>query len=190
MEQEILTGLIKRGMAPHIAEGFVRNWKDESGLNPAAVGDNGNAFGLGQWNGPRMRALQDFAQRSGRPVSDPNVQMDYLMTELQGAERRSWAKISTAKDANEAAVAVLNHFERPAETYRAKREAAYRNGASGAVGSNAFAAGNMQLPQNPLAPQGQAEKPQFQYRALQLDPNAFASRNAFSAPIYNQNALG
>lgn len=188
MEQEILAGLIKRGMAPHIAEGFVRNGKDESGLNPTAVGDNGNAFGLFQWNGPRMRALQDFAQKTGRPASDPNVQMDYLMTELQGAERGSWAKISTAKDANEAAVAVLNHFERPAETFRAKREAAYRGGASGTVGSNAFAAGTMQLPQNPLAPQ--VEKPQFQYQNLQLDPNAFASRNAFAAPIYNQNALG
>ena len=52
---------------------------------------------------------------------------------------------------------------------------------------------NKLAPQRPPAPQSNqmaAQQPQFQYKNLHLDPSAFASQNAFAAPIYNQNALG
>lgn len=125
----IVQGLVARGMPEHIAQGFVTNFKDESGFNTAAVGDNGNAFGLAQWNGPRKAALEKFAAERGKPASDMNVQLDFLMTELQGPESAAWSKISGAPDAGTAAAAVLNHFERPAEEHRARREAQYTGGA-------------------------------------------------------------
>ena len=127
-QDQIVKGLVERGMPEHAALGFAMNFKDESGFDPAAVGDNGNAFGLGQWNGPRKKALFDFAAGQGKDPADPQVQYDYLMTELQGPESAAWAKIAGTNDPSSAAVAVLNHFERPAETHRARREAAYVGG--------------------------------------------------------------
>ncbi len=136
----VVQGLVQRGMPEHIAQGFATNFKDESGFNTAAVGDNGNAFGLAQWNGPRKAALEQYAASMGKPASDMNVQLDFLMTELQGPEAAAWSKISGAPDAGSAAAAVLNHFERPAEEHRARREAAYTGGAPMAGPQGAAAA--------------------------------------------------
>lgn len=118
-------GLVKRGMAPHVVDGWLMNFKDESGLNTSASGDNGNAFGLAQWNGPRMRALQSFASQRGVDASDADAQMDYLMSELEGSEAGAWKKIQATKTPGAAAAAILNHFERPAEEHRARREKSY-----------------------------------------------------------------
>lgn len=124
----VVDGLVRRGMPQHIAEGFAMNFQDESGMNPTAVGDGGNAYGLAQWNGPRKAALVNYARAKGQDVSDPNTQLDYLMEELNGSQSGAWSKISSATDANQAGAAVLNHFERPAEQHRARREAAYLGG--------------------------------------------------------------
>lgn len=127
-EDFVVSGLVARGMPEHVARGFAMNFADESAFDPMAVGDNGNAFGLAQWNGPRKAALEAFASQSGKSASDPNVQLDFLMHELQGPEAGAWSKIAGAPDANSAAAAVLNYFERPAEVHRARREAAYLGG--------------------------------------------------------------
>lgn len=121
----IRDGLVKRGMDPHLADGFVMNFKDESDFNASAVGDNGNAFGLAQWNGPRMRALYAFADEKGVSAADPDLQMDFLMHELSTSESGSWGKIKGAKTAGEAGMLIVNHFERPSESHRARRGAAY-----------------------------------------------------------------
>lgn len=126
----VVDGLVARGMPQHIAEGFAMNVKDESNFNPTAVGDNGNAYGLAQWNGPRKRALETYAASIGGDVADPEVQMDFLMHELETNEAGSWAKIQGATTAGEAAALIVNHFERPAESHRARREAAYLGGQS------------------------------------------------------------
>ena len=126
----VVDGLVSRGMPQHIAEGFALNAKDESNFNPTAVGDNGNAYGLFQWNGPRKRALEAYAAGVGGDASDPEIQMDFLMHELQTNESGSWSKIQGATTAGEAAALIVNHYERPAETHRARREAAYLGGQS------------------------------------------------------------
>lgn len=124
----VVNGLVARGMAPHHAEGFAINFKDESNFNTAAVGDGGNAYGLAQWNGPRKRGLEAFATSQGKPASDGDVQLDFLMQELRSNEAGAWSKIQSTGDRGSAAAAVLNHFERPAEQHRARREAAYLGG--------------------------------------------------------------
>lgn len=126
--EAIVNGLVQRGMPPHVAQGFAMNFADESAFNPNAVGDNGNAFGLAQWNGPRMASLQNYAAQAGTPASDPNTQLDYLMTELQGPEAGAMARIAATDTPQAAAQAVLNNFERPAEAHRARREASYAGG--------------------------------------------------------------
>lgn len=130
----IKAGLVARGMPEHIADGFVMNFQDESGLNPGVnevaplVPGSRGGFGLAQWTGPRRKALEAFAAERGMPVSDPGVQMDFLMTELQGPEAAAWAKISGTQNAGEAGAAIVNSFLRPAEEHRRAREAEYLGG--------------------------------------------------------------
>lgn len=131
----IRQGLIERGLPAHVADGFVMNFQDESGLNPGInernpiVAGSRGGFGLAQWTGPRRRQLEAFAAQQGKPVSDPNVQMDFLMTELQGSERGAAQAILAAPDAGSAGAAIVNRFLRPAEEHRASREAKYLGGA-------------------------------------------------------------
>lgn len=139
--QGIREGLISRGLPPHVADAFVMNFQDESGLNPGIneaapiVPGSRGGFGLAQWTGPRRRELESFAAQRGGDVADPNIQMDFLVTELQGPEAGAAQAILSAPTAEEAAVAVLNKFLRPAEQHRAEREARYLGGASPSGGS-------------------------------------------------------
>lgn len=176
-----IDGLTRRGMAPHIAEGFVWNFQDESGLNPGIneiapiVPGSRGGFGLSQWTGPRRRALESFAAQNGRDVADPDLQMDFLMTELSGGEAGAWEKISGAQSAPEAAAAVVNYFLRPSEEHRARRESKYLGGKAPtyggqSYGGNALATGQPQAPQNAL----KADEPQAPTLTNALDPRAFA----------------
>lgn len=143
----IREGLMKRGLPQHVADGFVMNFQDESGLNPGineqnpTVEGSSGGFGLAQWTGPRRRQLEAFAQQSGKPVSDPDLQMDFLVSELQGSERGAAAKILAAQDAGQAGAAIVNSFLRPAEEHRARREAEYLGGSAPAMGGGASIVG-------------------------------------------------
>lgn len=188
--QYILDGLIRRGMNPVQAEAFVWNFKDESGLNPGIneiapiVPGSRGGFGLSQWTGPRRRALEAYASSQGRPVDDADLQLDFLMTELQGPEKSAWDRISAAQTTPEAAAAVVNYFLRPAEEHRARREANYLGGEAPEFTGNALAAGGPgQMP-----PQNQLRAPtpeDFGVRQTALDPAAFMrQRNQLAfAPI-------
>lgn len=133
--QSIRDGLLSRGLPEHIADAFIMNFQDESGLDssinetsPLVEGSRGG-FGLAQWTGPRRRELEAFAEQRGVPVSDVDLQMDFLMTELQGSESRAAQSIMSAPDAGSAAAAIVNKFLRPAESHRASRVAKYTGGA-------------------------------------------------------------
>ena len=131
MEGRIREGLKARGLPEHIANGFIANFKDESNLNPGineaapVVPGSRGGFGLAQWTGPRRKALEAFAASQGKPVDDLNVQLDFLMQELSGSEAGAAGAIMSAKNAPEAAAAIVNSFLRPAEEHRSRREAEY-----------------------------------------------------------------
>lgn len=145
----IREGLIKRGLPEHVADGFVLNFKDESNLNPGIneaapiVPGSRGGFGLSQWTGPRRRALEAFAGERGVPVSDLDMQLDFLMSELQGSEASAYSAIMGTTDAGSAAAAIVNKFLRPAEEHRARRERQYLSG--GAPSYAAPMADNVQL---------------------------------------------
>jgi hypothetical protein len=198
MADWFIDGLVQRGVAPHIAEAFALNARDESGLNPGIneiapiVPGSRGGFGLMQWTGPRRRALEAFAAERGVPVDDPNLQMDFLMTELQGPEAAAWNAISSAGDTGTAAAAIVNKFLRPAESHRARREAAYLGGKAyqpaGAMPSTPAATGNALagMTAQPQAPQQNAlaAPDPFQMVDMRQDPRAFFNvnrgRNALS----------
>jgi hypothetical protein len=196
-EAQIYNGLIQRGMTPDLAAAWMLNFKDESGLNPGIneiaplVPGSRGGYGLYQLTGPRRRAYEAYAAERGMPLDSVDAQLDFMMTELQGSESRAWEKIQAAGNTGDAAAAIVNHFLRPAESHRAKREARYRGttyqppqGPAG-MPENALA-GPMPAPmpgQNQFAAQ-QPQQPQFEYNALQLDPASFMrAPNALFRPI-------
>lgn len=89
------------------------NFQDESDLDAGIEEHEANVhgtkgFGLAQWTGPRRDALVQFAAANGKPASDADLQMDFLMQELQGPESGAWAKIQAARTSGEAGAAIVN----------------------------------------------------------------------------------
>jgi hypothetical protein len=131
--------LIQRGLPPHVADGFVMNFEDESGLNPGineiapTVPGSRGGYGLAQWTGPRRTALEQFAAATGRDVSDPEAQLDFLMTELQGPESAAMQHILATGDAGDAGAAVAQYFLRPAQQNLDRRVAEYQGGSGNAL---------------------------------------------------------
>lgn len=127
----IFDGLVERGLAPHVAEGFVMNFKDESGLNPGineanpTVKGSRGGFGLYQLTGPRRKTYEAFAKSKGVAPSDVDAQLDFLMMELEGSEKSAGSKIFNTSTAGEAGIAIVNHFLRPAKSHRASRANKY-----------------------------------------------------------------
>lgn len=128
---EIRQGLIDRGLQPHIADAFILNFQDESGLNPGineqnpTVPGSRGGFGLYQLTGPRRREYEAFAAQRGVDPADTNAQLDFLMLEGQGKEKSAFDKILASPDTASAAQAIVNSFLRPAEQHRAARSAKY-----------------------------------------------------------------
>lgn len=117
--------LLELGYEPHIAAGLVGNLMQESGpgLNTRAVGDNGNAFGMGQWNGPRRIAYLRFAEERGADPGDLDTQIAWLHHELTGPEATAAARIMQADTAREAAAIASQEFWRPGIPHLARRQA-------------------------------------------------------------------
>lgn len=132
--ERIRLGLIERGLPEHVADGFLLNFQDESGLNPGineaapTVPGSRGGFGLAQWTGPRRVALEQQAAARGVDPSDLELQLDYLMGELQGPESRAAQSILGAQDTGSAAAAIARDFLRPAEEHLNRRVANYTGG--------------------------------------------------------------
>jgi len=143
-EAQVVAGLTKRGVPTHVAQGVAMNFADESSFDTGIVGDNGNAIGLAQWNGQRMANLKAFAASQGKPVDDGNMQLDFFMKENAGPEAAAWSKVMAAPTAQSAAIAFVNHWERPRADLGAARAAKYNSGSAPDLSSAA-----MEIPEAP-----------------------------------------
>lgn len=85
-------------------------------------------YGLAQWTGPRRNALESYAAEMGTPVSDPEMQLDFLVDELQGPEADAYRSLLATTTPEEAAVAFARNFLRPAEPNLNRRVADYMGG--------------------------------------------------------------
>lgn len=119
----VISGLVKRGVPLHVAQGVTARLNGESGLNPGineinpVVPGSRGGFGLAQWTGPRRRQLEAFAADRGVPVSDPDMQLDFLMWENANTEAGAWEKVMQATDAVDAAERFTVHWERPSKPH-------------------------------------------------------------------------
>lgn len=130
-EQFVVDGLTRRGLPEHVARGFAMNFADESGFDPGIneidplVEGSRGGYGLYQLTGPRRRQYEAMADRRGMDYSDPDLQLDFLMQELQTTESRAFERISRTTNAGEAGAAIVNDFLRPAPDYRRARANRY-----------------------------------------------------------------
>ena len=129
VQAQVYQGLLDRGVPPHIAEGFMMNFQDESGFNiditekePNVHGTRGK--GLYQLTGDRR---EKFEKQFKNNYSIDN-QLDFLMQELKTSESRAAAKIFAAQDAGSAGAAIVSEFLRPAQEHKNARVARYTGG--------------------------------------------------------------
>ena len=211
----IKAGLVARGLPEHIAEGFVMNMQDESGLNPGineanpVVPGSRGGFGLYQLTGPRRKAYEAYAAQRGVPLDDVDAQLDFMMSELQGPEAAAWEKISRTQNAGEAGAAIVNNFLRPASEHAASRTADYL-GSQGAPQGGMDIGALVGLASDPMASPAQKavvealiqqqlqaadplraiEMQKAQLELAQLQNPTDAPPEDFTARMFTLNALG
>ncbi len=114
--QAFVADRIKRGDDPVTAAAWAGNAEHESGFNPTAFNPkdpNGGSHGLIQWNGPRAMALRQFATARGGNPADPQVQQDFLQSEID-ADPQFKAQLAAAPAVQDKAALISMKFIRPA----------------------------------------------------------------------------
>ena len=126
----------KRGLSRPVSEGIVAGMGSESGLNPSinernpTVPGSRGGFGLYQLTGPRRIAFERWASENGKNVNDDQAQIDYMMTEFAGPERKAYDALIQAPDAQSAATIFTDQFLRPGVSHatQSANEAARMSG--------------------------------------------------------------
>jgi hypothetical protein len=120
---DVVQYFMDKGYKPHQAAAIAGNLTQESSLNPEAINPKSKALGIGQWLGPRKKALYAFAERQGSYAADPGTQLDFIDHELNTTEKRAKGKLMASTNLADATNAFSNHYERAgaAEKNNAKR---------------------------------------------------------------------
>ena len=124
--QAALNYFKQAGYTDEQAAGIVGNLQAESGinLNPAAIGDGGEAWGIAQWH-PARRAIWDRAnnKRWQPDGSSPDfrAQLDFIIYELQRTESRANTRLKATNTVEDAAAVFDQYYERSNGQARQKR---------------------------------------------------------------------
>lgn len=103
----------QKGLKPHHIAGILGNAAGESGFNPLAVGDGGDAHGLFQWN-DRRHKLFDFIGGRGN-LGNVQGQLEFAWRELMTTENKAFKRLMASTDVRGATDAFMRGFERPSE---------------------------------------------------------------------------
>ena len=105
------------GLSPVQAMGVMASMAGESGATLSAKAYNPNdphgAVGIAQWSGVRHDALQAFADQQGKNINDPQLQMDYLKSELLGSYRGTLNQIKGSNNQDDVTRITTKQFEVP-----------------------------------------------------------------------------
>lgn len=113
----------KYGLSHAQAVGILGNIQAESnfdtGAYNAAPGEE--SIGLIQWRGGRRAEFEAFAEAQGRPVGDWEVQVDFMMHELNNGESAAYGHLKNAQTPGEAAAVFDQYYERSSGEARGQR---------------------------------------------------------------------
>lgn len=94
---------LSKGISKDVAVGIVACLYYESKLNPGSQGvqhtetpgtlNPSGAYGIASWNGPRQKALADFATAKGESPGLLTTQLDFVLTECANSYPVVWAVI-------------------------------------------------------------------------------------------------
>lgn len=134
IQERVWLELRNEGYSEIAVAAALGNFEEESGFITDAVNQGSGAYGLCQWLGGRKTNLAEFAKRRNKEMSDEDLQIEYLIAELNpngGAEglaayqfagheedREIWENSSSIEDATNA---FARGFERPGGTTFPKR---------------------------------------------------------------------
>lgn len=149
--QKYVEGFIARGFTPVQAAVLAGNFAQESGFNPEAYNPDENAFGGLQWRLDRKTGLESYAKATGRKVSDPEAQMDWVVKEMTGNEAANAAAFLAANDPYTANAALKKYVRYGDNTQNARlNNALSYMGQSGDTGGNALMGTQAAESGNPL----------------------------------------
>lgn len=111
--------LLSAGYTPAQVAGVLGNFLQESDLNPR-INEGGfvgaprgrGGFGLGQWSGGRQTNLLNFAKSRKLDPGSADVQADFLLHELGGAESAAAKSLRSAQSPEQAALVFRRDYER------------------------------------------------------------------------------
>lgn len=112
---------VEYGFTPQQAAGIVGNLMQESGpaLNTSAeAAGSEQSFGIAQWNaasaaGYRFQGLQQFASDLGRDWRDLDVQLQYVVYELETKPYLGLAQLRATQTIEQATLVFQDKYERP-----------------------------------------------------------------------------
>lgn len=118
-EQIVWDYLRNAGYTEIQTAGIIGNLYQESGLNPTRIESNGEGIGLVQWSFGRKKQLKDYAASKGKEWTDLNVQLEFLVKELNSSQFYSSYKktFNNPYSVAEATEAFCWGFERPNKKY-------------------------------------------------------------------------
>jgi len=118
-----------KGYSPEAAAALTGNFQSESwtfdpmARNPGDGRDGSDSIGIGQWNGPRAKALVAFAKANGLDPRKVSTQLEFAAHELETSEASTRDALKAAKSLDEANRAAIGFF-RPAGWTKDKPEGA------------------------------------------------------------------
>ncbi len=114
----VMNKLQSMGYSRKMAAAITANAMTESGLNPTAVGDNGQAYGMFQWHPARQAAYQKFIGhniRSGTPAQQADRQLRFMQHELAASYGTTLSQMHATPSAYWKAYLFAQGYERPAD---------------------------------------------------------------------------
>lgn len=119
--KDVITFFTGKGLTKEQAAGIAGNIAVESRFDHRAVGDNGKAYGLGQWRSDKAAGSRQqlFKKWFGKDIRESTAQeqLEFYWKELQTTERRAFNLLKNAKTAQESGEIISRYFERPKDEY-------------------------------------------------------------------------
>lgn len=117
------------GIDPKAASGIVGGLMLESGgnttdISTTAENPESEAYGIGQWTGPRKAELMAFAEETGGDPNDLDTQISFLIHELKGSENGALQEILKAQSPDEAGRLADQFYERSEGTDKIRNQKA------------------------------------------------------------------
>lgn len=177
-----VAALMKMGWSREQASGLAANLAIESGLRPNIAGDNGAAYGIGQWHADRQA---EFKRVFGHDIRGSTLeeQLAFVNYELtRGREQAAGRALRQARTAGEAGAIVSAKYERPLNV---DKEMAKRSAAASTLYASLGAGGAMSTSLPTPAPMMAAA-----YQASAGGASAVNSNNRVQTHIGTVNVYG